>query len=86
MKPCKLIIEYPSCGLCREETSHDGDVLFCDDCNLCWPEPSGLSEKHDEVRPECGAVSDGKGWAPKGSICGRGEDHAGYHHSGWWDQ
>lgn len=47
-------IEYPTCGSCGGETSHDGDTFTCEDCGLYF-DPTTLRPNYldDRVAP-CG--------------------------------
>ena len=36
-----LIMNYPTCGGCSRETSHDGDSLICDHCHVTWADNAG---------------------------------------------
>lgn len=44
---------YPDCPLCYSELGFD-DVLFCDNCGVCWSDDHGTGERLDQV-PACGA-------------------------------
>ena len=53
--------QYPSCGACGGETSHDGDAFYCDDCGLDYGKGADGTEAtyRDEGRSPCGAPCSG---------------------------
>ena len=53
--------QYPTCGACGGETSHDGDVFYCDDCRLDYGDGEDGTEAtyRDEGCPPCGAPCSG---------------------------
>jgi hypothetical protein len=56
-------IQYPACGACGDDTDHDGDGFYCDDCGLDYGDgdESSPATFRDEEQPPCGKPCD-NGW------------------------
>lgn len=59
MPSCRM--QYPLCGACDEETTHDGDSLICDPCRLDYGTgedgtTASYSFSYDDDPQPCGAA------------------------------
>jgi hypothetical protein len=52
-KPPALYIRNPDCTACGQETCHDGDGFYCEDCGINWPDPDSEGEWSDEEAAQC---------------------------------
>lgn len=43
----------PRCGVCGDETDHDGDGLYCEECGLDYDDTLAADYRDDEAEP-CG--------------------------------
>ena len=53
-------VQYPSCGACGIDTSHDGDSFYCEDCDLDYGNGDDGNEAsfRDEEQPPCAKPCD----------------------------
>lgn len=53
-------IQYPSCGACGQDTDHDGDTFYCNDCGLDYGngEDQTEAEFRDEDAEPCAQACD----------------------------
>ncbi|MDQ5860683.1 MAG: hypothetical protein M3536_00270 [Actinomycetota bacterium] len=60
-------VEYPSCGACGDNTSHDGDTFYCEDCDLDYGNGNDGNEAtfRDEEEKTCGKPCDNTWHAPE---------------------
>lgn len=60
-------IQYPSCGACGCETTHDGDSFYCDDCDLDYGQGQDGEQAtfRDEDDKPCGEPCDNCWHGPK---------------------
>ena len=60
-------VEYPSCGACGSNTSHDGDTFYCDECDLDYGDGDDGHEAQfrDEEQKPCGKPCDNTWHAPE---------------------
>ena len=49
-------VQYPSCGACGSDTSHDGDGFYCDPCGLDYGagEDGTVATYRNPDTPPCG--------------------------------
>lgn len=55
--PLPLEYRYPSCTMCGEEVSHDGDSFYCEHCDAHWPDShNDEGSWADESAEQCGST------------------------------
>ena len=58
-------VQYPSCGACGGDTSHDGDSFYCPDCDLDYGDgEDGTTATYRNDDEACGAPCDNTWHAP----------------------
>jgi hypothetical protein len=82
-------LQYPTCGACKAETSHDGDSFACYDCGLAFSEGDLTAQYINPDAKMCGSPCDNF-WHRPGKIAGMAFDcgtcqlptgHASHHYT-----
>ncbi|MGY2747251.1 hypothetical protein ACVWZ8_004368 [Arthrobacter sp. UYCu723] len=83
----RCCIQTPACGACGDDTAHDGDSFYCDDCGLDYGngDESDPAVFRDEELPPCGEACDNNWHIKFGLTCTPCELPAGHTSDHWTD-